>query len=106
MIAVLAAPLNQQVLDEWAGIIAADAIRSSLLGCLRGSETLTRKREHDERPELPTEKVFEKFGSSINAIPASNWLLVRKPSSRRWHSSRSVMRSPGHVVRFVSRMCG
>jgi len=35
MISALVAPLNQQVLDEWAGIIAADAIRSSLLGCLR-----------------------------------------------------------------------
>jgi hypothetical protein len=28
--------LAQQVLDEWAGIIAANAIRSSKLGCLRG----------------------------------------------------------------------
>ena len=35
MIATLAAPLNQQVLDEWAGIITAGDIRSSLLGCLR-----------------------------------------------------------------------
>ena len=35
MIAVLVAPLNQQVLDEWAGIIAAGDIRSSTLGCLR-----------------------------------------------------------------------
>jgi len=35
MIAMLAAPLDQQVLDEWAGIIAAGAIRSSSLGCLR-----------------------------------------------------------------------
>jgi len=35
MIAALVAPLNQQVLDEWTGIIAADAIRASRLGCLR-----------------------------------------------------------------------
>jgi hypothetical protein len=35
MIAMLAAPLNQQVLDEWAGIITAGDIRSSSLGCLR-----------------------------------------------------------------------
>ncbi len=35
MIAVLEAPLNQQVLDEWAGIITAGAIRASPLGCLR-----------------------------------------------------------------------
>ena len=35
MIAMLAAPLNQQVLDEWAGIITAGDIHSSLLGCLR-----------------------------------------------------------------------
>ena len=35
MIATLGAPLNQQVLDEWAGIITAGDIRSSSLGCLR-----------------------------------------------------------------------
>ena len=35
MIARLAEPLNQQVLDEWAGIITAGDIRSSSLGCLR-----------------------------------------------------------------------
>ena len=35
MLAALEAPRNQQVLDEWAGIIAAGAIRSSSLGCLR-----------------------------------------------------------------------
>ena len=35
MIAMLAAPLNQQVLDEWTGIITAGDIRSSSLGCLR-----------------------------------------------------------------------
>jgi len=35
MITMLNAPLNQQVLDEWAGIIAAGDIRTSTLGCLR-----------------------------------------------------------------------
>ncbi|MDE0250953.1 MAG: helix-turn-helix domain-containing protein [Gammaproteobacteria bacterium] len=35
MISRVAPPLNQQVLDEWAAIIAADDIRSSPLGCLR-----------------------------------------------------------------------
>jgi hypothetical protein len=35
MIGVLATPLDQQVLDEWAGIIHAGAIRASPLGCLR-----------------------------------------------------------------------
>ena len=35
MVAVLPTPLNQQVLDEWAGIITAGEIRSSSLGCLR-----------------------------------------------------------------------
>ena len=35
MVTVLPTPLNQQVLDEWAGIIAAGEIRSSSLGCLR-----------------------------------------------------------------------
>jgi len=35
LLAALDAPLNQQVLDEWAGIMAAGAIRASPLGCLR-----------------------------------------------------------------------
>ena len=35
MLAVLKPPLDQLVLDEWAGIIAAGAIRASPLGCLR-----------------------------------------------------------------------
>ena len=35
MIRAVDPPLNQQVLDEWAGIIAAGGIRSSPLGCLR-----------------------------------------------------------------------
>lgn len=35
MIGELVPPLDQQVLDEWAGIIAADDIRASPLGCLR-----------------------------------------------------------------------
>jgi len=35
MIGVLTTPLDQQVLDEWAGIISAGAIRASPLGCLR-----------------------------------------------------------------------
>lgn len=35
MIRRLASPVNQQVLDEWAAIIAAGDIRASPLGCLR-----------------------------------------------------------------------
>lgn len=35
MVAVVPGPLAQQVLDEWAGIIADGAIRASPLGCLR-----------------------------------------------------------------------
>jgi thioredoxin-like negative regulator of GroEL len=35
MVAVLPKPLNQQVLDEWAGIVIAGEIRASSLGCLR-----------------------------------------------------------------------
>jgi hypothetical protein len=36
LIKSLSPKLAQQILDEWAGIIAANAIRSSRLGCLRG----------------------------------------------------------------------
>jgi len=47
MIGGLNAPINQQVLDEWTGIITAGAIRSSTLGCLRalrvGKLSLTRR---------------------------------------------------------------
>jgi len=35
LVAVLPTPLNQQVLDEWTGIISAGEIRASSLGCLR-----------------------------------------------------------------------
>jgi len=35
MIGALDPPVNQQVLDEWAGIISAGGIRASPLGCLR-----------------------------------------------------------------------
>ncbi len=43
MVSVLKAPINQQVLDEWAGIIAAGSIRSSLLGCVRA---LVKRAQH------------------------------------------------------------
>jgi DNA-binding transcriptional ArsR family regulator len=36
LIKSLSPKLAQQILDEWAGIIAANGIRSSRLGCLRG----------------------------------------------------------------------
>ena len=49
LITVLKAPLNQQVLDEWAGIISAGTIRSSLLGCLRA--LIKRAREGSFTPE-------------------------------------------------------
>ncbi|MCY4419831.1 MAG: helix-turn-helix domain-containing protein [Gammaproteobacteria bacterium] len=35
MVRKLSAPVNQQVLDEWAGIMVAGDIRASPLGCLR-----------------------------------------------------------------------
>ena len=49
MLAVLQPPLDQLVLDEWAGIIAAGAIRTSLLGCLR--ELVKRARKGTFTPE-------------------------------------------------------
>jgi hypothetical protein len=36
LVAGLNPPLAQMVIDEWAGIMAAGAIRSSPLGCLQG----------------------------------------------------------------------
>jgi hypothetical protein len=42
LLAALDAPLNQQVLVEWAGIMAAGAIRASPLGCLRALVTRAR----------------------------------------------------------------
>ncbi len=49
LITTLRAPLNQQVLDEWTGIISAGAIRSSPLGCLRA--LIKRAREGRFTPE-------------------------------------------------------
>ncbi|MCP3870684.1 MAG: hypothetical protein GY703_21850 [Gammaproteobacteria bacterium] len=49
MIVVLKTPLNQQVLDEWTGVITAGAIRTSTLGCLRA--LIERAREGRFTPE-------------------------------------------------------
>ncbi len=49
MIEALDAPLDQQVLDEWAAIIAAGDIRASPLGCLRA--LIERAREGKFTPE-------------------------------------------------------
>ena len=49
MIGAVDPPLNQQVLDEWAGIIAAGSIRASPLGCLRA--LIERAREGKFTPE-------------------------------------------------------
>lgn len=49
MVNALGSPLNQQLLDEWAGILAAGAIRSSPLGCLRA--LVKRAREGRFTPE-------------------------------------------------------
>lgn len=49
LITALKAPLNQQVLDEWTGIISAGAIRSSALGCLRA--LIKRAQEGSFTPE-------------------------------------------------------
>ena len=49
MIGALDAPLDQQVLDEWAAIIAAGDIRASPLGCLR--TLIERAREGRFTPE-------------------------------------------------------
>ncbi len=49
MVAELPTPLNQQVLDEWTGIIAAGEIRASSLGCLRA--LVTRAQQGTFAPE-------------------------------------------------------
>lgn len=49
LIQALSPALAQQVLDEWAGIIAANAIRSSKIGCLRG--LVVRAKEGSFTPE-------------------------------------------------------
>ena len=49
MVAVLATQLDQQVLDEWAGIITAGEIRASSLGCLRA--LVTRAQQGTFAPE-------------------------------------------------------
>lgn len=49
LIQALSPVLAQQVLDEWAGIIVANAIRSSKIGCLRG--LVVRAKEGSFTPE-------------------------------------------------------
>ena len=49
MVATLARPLSQQVLDEWTGIISAGEIRASSLGCLRA--LVTRAQQGTFAPE-------------------------------------------------------
>ena len=49
MVAVMATPLDQQVMDEWVGIITAGEIRASSLGCLRA--LVTRAQQGTFAPE-------------------------------------------------------
>jgi len=72
MIGVLNTPINQQVLDEWAGIIAAGAIRSSTLGCLRA--LVKRAQEGAFAPEralhvAQARKVQQHVASAHTAVP-------------------------------------
>jgi len=72
MISTLATPINQQVLDEWAGIIAAGAIRSSTLGCLRA--LVKRAKEGCFAPEralriVQARKVHQRVAPAQTAVP-------------------------------------
>ena len=72
MVGALAAPFNQQVLDEWAGIIAAGAIRSSTLGCLRA--LVKRAQEGAFAPEralrvVQARTVQQHVASAHTAVP-------------------------------------
>jgi hypothetical protein len=72
MIGGLNAPINQQVLDEWAGIITAGAIRSSTLGCLRA--LVKRAQEGTFVPEralhvVQARKVQQRVASAHTAVP-------------------------------------
>ena len=64
LLAALEAPLNQQVLDEWAGIMAAGAIRASPLGCLRA--LVTRARAGSFTPERAL-RVAQSRAASMHA---------------------------------------
>ena len=72
MIGALNTPINQQVLDEWAGIITAGAIRSSTLGCLRA--LVKRAQEGTFAPEralhvVQARKVQQRVASAHTAVP-------------------------------------
>jgi len=72
MIGALNTPINQQVLDEWAGIITAGAIRSSSLGCLRA--LVKRAQEGTFAPEralhvVQARKVQQRVASAHTAVP-------------------------------------
>lgn len=88
LLATLEAPLNQQVLDEWAGVMAAGAIRASPLGCLRA--LVTRARAGTFTPEralrvAQTRKTRQRVETAQAAIerpelppPDENNPLVRR----------------------------
>ena len=72
MIGGLSTPVNQQVLDEWAGIITAGAIRSSALGCLRA--LVKRAQEGTFAPEralhvVQARKVRQRVAFAHTAVP-------------------------------------
>ncbi len=86
MIGGLNTPINQQVLDEWAGIITAGAIRSSTLGCPRA--LVKRAQEGAFAPERALQvaqarKVQQRVASAHTAVPDpgpvdENNVLVRR----------------------------
>ena len=80
LLAALEAPLNQQVLDEWAGIMAAGAIRASPLGCLRA--LVTRARAGTFTPERAL-RVAQTRAASMRAGGTS-------AESIRHHRARSM----------------
>ena len=86
MIGGVNAPINQQVLDEWAGIITAGAIRSSTLGCLRA--LIKRAQDGTFAPDralhvVQARKVQQRVASAHTTVPEpgpvdENNALVRR----------------------------
>jgi hypothetical protein len=77
MIAVLTAPLDQQVLDEWAGIIHAGAIRVTPLACLRG--LIKHAQEGTFTPERALRVAQARKARQRTAVQAQTFIEMPQP---------------------------
>lgn len=100
MIIVLTTPLNQQVLDEWAGIIAAGAIRASPLGCLRA--LIKRAQEGRFAPERAL-RVAQARKARQRLVNAQVQAMAEMPKPGLVNQDNALVRRLAGMAKRVSR---